>query len=184
MVKGLVIAVVLVGLSGVAEAQFELPAGRFGLATGIRQNTGAVGADYGFGFLLGVEAGYQPSLAGRRYSLGANWGLLWGRFGADNPALVNDLLIVLEMNFGGRLRLAIDENSPRFVFLGVGGTVLRTNFPVDPGNRRSHFGPYVSVGLDQYLSSEFLVALEARYGVIASGPTSLSLVATFNISSL
>jgi hypothetical protein len=92
-----------------AHAEDELPIGRFGVASGLRQNTGELGDDFGFGWLIGIEAGYQPSSLAKNWSLGASWEVLWGQFGADNPELVETELSVLEMNFGVRLRRVMGE---------------------------------------------------------------------------
>lgn len=169
-------ALALISLESEGFAQQELPAGKFGVATALRQNTGALGGDYGFGFLFGVQAGYHPSFFGSRYSVGAVWGILWGRFNSDNPELVEEVLSPLEMNFGLRFRMAFDPGEPRFLTAGGGGTLMRTNVPIPPDDERLYFGPYASIGVDQYFSRKYLVSLEARYGMIGLGPNSLTLV--------
>jgi len=175
------LALGLVLVAGTARAD-DLPVGRFGAIGGVRQNTGTLGDLFGLGWLLGIEAGYQPSSLTESFSIGATWEVMWGRFGADDPELVEDELSVLEMNFGLRLRRALGTQ-PRFLVAGGGVTLLRTSVPVPPDMDRLYIGPYASFGLDQYVGGTYLLTLEARYGLIATGPTSMTLVASFSFGS-
>ena len=175
------IALALLLLAGNARAD-DLPVGRFGAIGGVRQNTGSLGDLFGLGWMLGVEAGYQPSSLTESFSIGASWEVMWGRFGADDPELVEDELSVLEMNFGLRLRRSLG-NQPRFLVVGSGVTLLRTSIPIPPDMDRLYIGPYAAVGLDQYLGGSYLLTFEARYGLIATGPSSMTLVASFSFGS-
>ena len=179
----IVIAVLSVSVTSTVRAQDDLPVGRFGFVGGFRQNTGQLGDDFGLGYLIGVEAGYQPSSLAKNFSLGVSWEVLWGQFDADNPELVETELSVLEMNFGLRLRRAIGEAEPQFFVAAAGVTLFRTSIPVPPDSDRLYVGPYAGVGLDRYLAGRYLLSFEARYGLIAYGPSSLSLVLAFSFGS-
>lgn len=174
---------VVAGAAPPAVAQSELPAGRFGVATGVRQNTGALGNSYALGGVIGIEAGYQPSKAGRTYDLGASWAVLWGFFPSDDPELVKEWLRVLEMSFGLRFRRSLTQSTPRFLVASGGVSLYRTNVPVPPDGDRLYLGPYVGIGIDQYLANRYLFNLEARYGLLGGGPGSLSLLASFTVGS-
>lgn len=161
-----------------AAAQSEIPSGKFGLTSGLRQNTGSLGNSYGFGWLIGVGAGYQPRGFGSTYDFGASWEVMWGQFGADDPELVTESLSILEMSFALRLRRTISDSVPRFLAASAGVSLLRTNVPIPPEMDRLYIGPYAGLGIDQYVANRYLVGLEARYGMITAGPSSLSLMAT------
>ncbi len=163
-----------------ARADFEIPRGKFGFSTGLRQNTGSLGKDYGFGWLIGLSAGYQPPFLDTRYSIGADWGVLWGRFRRDDPELVLEELFLVEMHFGLRLRAAFQESVPRFLTLGGGGILQRADTPIKPDDKRVYLGPYVAVGLDQYLANRYLISLETRYGLIGTGPQSFTVLLSFH----
>jgi hypothetical protein len=167
-------------MQSTAHADFEIPNGKFGFSLGLRQNTGSLGNDYGFGWLLGIVAGYQPPFLDTRYSIGADWGVLWGRFQRDDPELVLEELFLVEMHFGLKLRAAFQETVARFITLGGGVTMLRADTPLPPDDKRSYFGPYASFGIDQYLANRYLVSLEARYGLIGSGPQSFTVLLSFH----
>ncbi len=160
-----------------ALAQDDLPDGKFGVVSGLRQNIGSLGDSFGLGWLLGIEAGYQPG------ALGASWEVLWGQFAVSDPEIVDSSLGILEMNFGLRLRRIIGAGEPRFAVATAGVTVLRTAVPIPPDGVRNYVGPYLGLGIDQYLFGRYLITFEARYGVLFNGPQSLSLVASFAFGS-
>jgi hypothetical protein len=156
----------------------DLPWGKIGLTAGFRQNVGPASGDYGFGWLWGVEAGYNVSHIGKPGSIGLSWSVLWGRFDADDPGLSALQLRTLELSFGGRLRYALGEGAPRFVVLSGGVTLLRSSQPLPPDDSRSHTGPYAGLGVEQYLLGRHLLSFDARYGLISGGPAGLSLMLT------
>jgi hypothetical protein len=182
-VRPIAVAVVLCAALAAPAGADDLPVGKFGAIGGVRQNTGSLGDAFGFGWLLGVEAGYQPSPITQSLSLGVSWEVMWGRFGADDPDLVEEELSVLEMNFGARVRRMLGSNQPRFLVVVGGVTLLRTSVPVPPDMDRLYLGPYAGIGLDQYLGGTYLLSLEARYGLITGGPSSMTLVASFSFGS-
>jgi hypothetical protein len=152
----------------------SLPSGKFGVIGALRQNIGELGGEYGFGWLFGIDAGYQPTRPGQAFSFGLAWSAMWGRFGAEQAGNVDDPLKVLEMSFGARVRRALGEEVPRFLVGGAGVTVLRTNVPVPPDSDRLYFGGYGGVGVEQYVLGRLLLGVEARYGLFGSGPSGLT----------
>ena len=174
-------AVAVAALMGVAvpAAADELPAGRFGVVGGPRLGNGAFGDRFGWGWVWGMEAGYNPTDTDRNWSFGLAWSVSWGWFGADRPEINDGSLWLLEMSFGTRVRRLLGETSQAFLVGNVGVTVLRTNTPIPPENERSYWGPYAGIGVEGYAGSK-LVGLEARYGVFAGGPGSLSILVGFS----
>ncbi len=158
----------------------ELPAGRFGVIAGARTGTGALGDRFGFGPVWGMEAGYNPADTERNWSFGVAWSVLWGWFRADRPSVNDGSLWLLEMNFGGRVRRRLGATSQAYLVGNVGVTVLRTNTPIPPDDKRSYLGPYAGIGVEGYASAKYLVSFEARYGVFAGGPGSLSFLLGFS----
>jgi hypothetical protein len=155
----------------------ELPSGKWGMVGALRQNIGELGSSYGFGWLWGLEAGYQPTRPGEAFSFGLSWSALFGRFAAENASLPDDPLSVLEMSFGTRVRTALGEEAPRFLVGSAGVTVLRTSAPIPPDDDRLYFGGYAGFGVEQYVGN-MLVGLDARFGLLGSGPTGLTLLAS------
>lgn len=63
--------------------------------------------------------------------------------------------------------------------LGAGVSLLRSNIPLlPPSTRRAYLGPYVSLGLEQYIGAQALT-FELRLGLIGTGPTTLSAIVGF-----
>lgn len=175
----LVALVLAASASAPARAQDELPAGRFGVITALRQNVGALGDAYGFGFLFGIEAGYQPG-AEDAWSVGVAWSaLVRGWYFADDETLVEQSIGATEMSFALRVRRALGSTAPRFVVLNTGATFLRTTDPVPPDQEQIYLGPHAGVGIEEFVLGSGFVGLEARYGLFSGGPRSLTLVLSF-----
>jgi hypothetical protein len=160
----------------------ELPSGKWGVAAALRQNIGELGEQYGFGWLWGVEAGYQPTRHGQAFSFGLEWSALFGRFYASQPDIAVDPLMVVEMSLGTRVRTALGEEAPRFLVGSAGVTMLRTSAPVPPDQDRLYIGGYAGFGVEQYVGNA-LVGLDARFGLLGDGPIGLTLVASFTLGS-
>lgn len=161
----------------------DLPAGKFGILGALRQNIGELGEQYGWGWLWGFEAGYQPTRRGQALSFGFDWSALFGRSYASQSTLTEDPLLAVEMSLGARLRMALGEEAPRFLVGTAGATILRTSVPIPPDHERLYLGGYVGFGVEQYVGS-LLFGLEARFGLLGDGPTGLSLVAGISFGSL
>lgn len=158
----------------------ELPAGRIGVSLGVRQGLGALGADFGVGVVGSIEAGYHPTRLDQRVSFGASWAVRRSWFGEDEASIAG-VLHLLELDFGGRMRVAQELRAARFVVLGAGASLLRANVPLLSGGSRSHVGPYGSLGFEFYfreprlgIEQPFLVSVDVRYGVLIGGPDSVS----------
>ena len=154
----------------------ELPSGKWGFIAALRQNIGELGESYGFGWLWGFEAGYQPTRQGQAFSFGLDWSVLFGRSYASQATIPDDPLLVVEMSFGTRVRTALGEEAPRFLVGSAGMTILRTSVPVPPDRDRLYLGGYAGFGVEQYVLSNMLVGLDARFGLLGDGPTGLTLL--------
>lgn len=155
----------------------EIPAGKFDILAGLRQNVGGLGAQWGFGWVLGLGAGYQVVRSpGGTTSVGLAWSALWSHSGAESATTVEDPLKVFEMSFGVRVKRQLGELTPRYLFLSGGATLLRASVPIPPDGDRLYLGGYGGVGLEQYVLGRAFVGLEARYGLIGAGPSSLTLM--------
>ena len=156
----------------------DIPPGKFGLYSGVRQNVGDLGDRYGWGYVLGIDANYYfLSTPGRTLSLGVAWSTSFGRFGAEMADNVDSPMRLVEMSLGFRLRRSLSEESPRFAVVSAGGSVLRTSVPVPPDEDRLYVGPYVGVGYEQFVLGRNLFTVDARYGLLANGPASVTVVA-------
>jgi hypothetical protein len=154
----------------------ELPSGKWGMVAALRQNIGELADTYDFGWLWGFQAGYQPTRPGQTFSFGLDWQVLFGRSYAAHAGIPDDPLLIVEMNFGTRVRTALGEEAPRFLVGSAGLTLLRTSVPVPPDNDRLYVGGYAGFGVEQYVLGNMLVGLDARFGMFGSGPAGLTLL--------
>jgi hypothetical protein len=167
--------VAVLGADAVAQdAEEGLPPGNFGMSIGVRQGTGRLSDDFGVGMVMAMEAGYHPTSPDRSVSFGLEWSVAWSWFGSDQASISGSLRL-LEFNFGARLRRLINEPLPRFLVLGSGVSLLRTNVPIPPDDERFYLGPYVAAGVEQYLFEKLLLSFEIRYGMLVGGPGSICL---------
>jgi hypothetical protein len=162
----------------------DLPAGKWGLIGALRQNIGELGDSYGFGWLWGFAAGYQPTRPGDAFSFGLDWSVLFGRSYASQPTIPDDPLLAVEMSFGTRVRTALGEEAPRFLVGSAGLTLLRTNVPVPPDGDRLYVGGYGGFGVEQYVLGDMLVGLDARFGLFGDGPVGLTLMLSIAFGAL
>ncbi len=154
----------------------DLPSGKWGFIGALRQNIGELGESYGFGWLWGFAAGYQPTRQGQAFSFGLDWSVLFGRSYKSQESIPDDPLLAVEMSFGTRVRTALGEEAPRFLVGSAGVTLLRTSVPVPPDRDRLYVGGYAGFGVEQYVLGDLLVGLDARFGLLGSGPVGLSLM--------
>jgi hypothetical protein len=160
-----------------AQREDELPAGRIGASVGVKQGTGGLGGD--FGVVAGIEAGYHPTRLDQRFSVGGFWAVRRSWFGEDDTSIAGALNLI-ELDFGGRLRVALERGAPRFLVLGGGASLLRANVPLPPDDSRHYVGPYGSLGFELYVN-DILIGLEARYGLLALGPGSFSVLGSVSL---
>jgi hypothetical protein len=166
--------------AGTASAQEEeLPSGKFGAFGAIRQNLGVLGQTYGNGWMMGIDAHYQPIRPGLNWSVGLAWSVaVIGRFGADDPMVADSPPKIVEMTGGLRLRRALGDTAPQFLFATGGGAVLRTNVPVPPDDKRMYYGGYGGLGFERYAHflGRSLLSFEARYSLLGQGPSSVTVL--------
>ena len=172
---------VLVLALGAAPARAQqagaLQAGKFGFVAGVRRNIGALAERYAYGPLMGIEAHYHPTPVGQTWSLGIAWATRFGRAGAGDPDIVESPLRLLEMSAGVRARLSLSDQADRFLVVGGGGAVLRTNVPVPPDDKRLYGGGYGMAGFEEFVLGRNLLSLEARYDHMVGGPQSATVAA-------
>lgn len=147
---------------------------------GARQNIGGVADDYRLGLSWGVRAGYHLAGGAQNYAIGGEWSLVWSRFGAASEGVVASPLNVLEMSFGASSRFRLSEAAPHFAKATAGATLYRASHAIAPDRERLYIGPYAGAGVDMFLSDEYLLSLEARYGLITGGPRSLLFLVGFS----
>ncbi|RMH42483.1 MAG: hypothetical protein D6689_08085 [Deltaproteobacteria bacterium] len=156
----------------------DVPQVRFALALAGRGNLGEFGSRFDRGWLWGVEAGWQP---GR---LGVAWAIQWsvpqwaavplgGSFSTGDPAIVDEIVSIMEMSLGPRIRWPLSDRVPHFALLAGGATLMRTSIPIPPDARRSYLGPYAALGYEQLLAGRYMVGVEVRYEMIGVGPSSI-----------
>lgn len=175
-------ALLLVVLAAPAVAhgdEDDLPAGKFGAFGAIRQNLGELGDSYGNGWMMGIDAMYQPTRPGQGFSVGLAWSAaVIGRFGADDINVADSPLKIVEMTAGLRLRRGLSDTTPNYLFATGGGAVLRTSVPVPPDDKRVYYGGYGGLGFEQYVRflGRSLVSVEARYSLLGQGPQSVTML--------
>lgn len=167
------VVITLLLLAAAPAAAEPVPSGRLSILLGLRDGTGKLDDDFGFGGLYGIEASWEPMRVGQPIGYAINWSVLFGTYGADAAAITGEL-DTLEMNFGVRVRLAPVTPS-RSLFLGGGATLLRSSSPLPPDDRRDYVGGYVGAG-GEALWKGLLFTAEARFGLIGAGPGSVSVL--------
>ena len=177
---GLLATVALLSGSSDVRADDPLADGKLGVALGVTSAVGASSGDFGFGLVAATEAAYQPINLDSDWGWAVHWSAAYCWCSAASSASVTGDLRWFSMTLGGRIRRAMSRTRPRYSFLGIGAELLRSNVPVPPDDRRSYVGPYVSGGVEQYQSGgRSLVGFEVRYGMVATGPSNLSILLTF-----
>ena len=183
--RGLALALALALGLGVAFAPSkaradELPAGKLGLGMGGRLGVGTLGSAFGTGGLLTVQAGYQPTNRERALSFGVTWSFTSSWFGFDDAASLAGSLRLSELALGARVRRKLGGRHDRFAFVGAGVILLRSNVPIPPDDDRNYVGPYAAVGAEGWAAS-YLFGVEFRYGLLAGGPGSLSVILSVSV---
>lgn len=153
-------------------AEDALPSGRIGVSVGLRQGVGALGNAYGLGVVGSLEAGYHPTRLSQRFSIGGLWALRRSWFGEDEASVAGALHLI-ELDFGGRVRIAQSLGLRRFLVLGTGISLMRANVPLPPDRARNYVGPFASLGFE-FFYRNVLVGIDGRYGLFATGPSGFS----------
>jgi hypothetical protein len=84
-----------------AQAEGAAPTTRIAAVFGGRGNTGRLGDRYALGYVLGVEAGWQPSV------IGLSWSLLGGWFKSTRDDNVDRQLSFVELGVAARGRFLV-----------------------------------------------------------------------------
>ncbi len=173
-------AAVTIALGAPSEAAADaLPSGSIGVVGGVRQGAGAASSTFGLGALLGIEAGWQPMSTSQRVGWAVRWRVLFSGYGSGQANNLAENLRVVEVEGGAGVRIAPRPGLLRYLDLGAGVSLLRSNIPLlPPSTRRAYLGPYVSLGLEQYIGAQALT-FELRLGLIGTGPTTLSAIVGF-----
>jgi len=147
-------------------------------AGGPRQGVGELGNAFDLGFVAGLEANYHPTSTSltSTFGLGVAWSVYFGRFGPGRDAVIDETLKLVEMSFGLRVRKRMGDEELRFLTVGAGVTIMRTNLPVPPNDERLNAGPYMGIGIEGHYKADTMFSFEVRYGLLANGPGSLSLL--------
>ena len=138
---------------------------------GLRNGVGPTDGKIGFGWAIGVDAAWQPMGPDQRVGWSVNWSLLWAYFGEEAGARVTDTLDLLELDIGGRLRVAPRVGHPQYVFGGAGAGLIGANAPHSADQGRTDYGVYGAIGVEQGLWNTLLLTLELRTGFLGSEPT-------------
>lgn len=172
----LLLLVVWLGMAAPATAFAEHHAAHAAFVGGFRTNTsGRLKDDYPFGYLTGVEAGYQPFAR-----IGLQWTLLFGYYKSSSPQAVDDWLLMTDMGFAVTIRVLEEKSSS--VCLTPGLNIVRSDAPIPPTDERTFFGP--SVGLtSQYAQGDFFFSFSIAYGLLTDGPSGLTFFLAVGVGS-
>ena len=165
--------------AGTARAE-PLPPGSL---EGLFGGTSGAGADakrLGYGYVVGVEASYQPISTEQRIGFAVRWSTLFGGMYNGNAEKVNPPLRTVQMDLTAGIRFRPWATRRRYFTVRGGVGLLRTNDPVI-GTDREFVGPVAAVGVDQYFGT-IVMGLDLRYGLISTGPEQLALVLRFGVA--
>jgi hypothetical protein len=152
----------------------ELPRGRLGVVTGVRNATDGLATDFGLGAVFGFDAAWE--LVPRdRWGIGVHWAVLFTRFdlfgyGVD-PASVTGSLNLVELDAGLRTRFAPLPGGDRSLFVTAGAAALRTNIRIAGDSDRSQVGAYVGMGLEMRIAGSLLGSFEIRHSFVHTPDT-------------
>jgi len=167
-------ALVVVALvAGSAHAE-PLPAGSIEGVLGATSGAGADAKKLGYGYVVGLEASWQPMSTEKPYGFALRWSTLFGGLYAGTAEDVNPPLRTVQMDLTAGVRFRPWTTRRRYLTARAGAGILRTNDPVD-GTDRTFVGPAAAVGLDQYFGT-FVVGVDVRYALVAYGPEQLAVV--------
>ena len=188
MRRACALGLVFIALAGPARpARAEtIPSGKLSMVVGVRNGLGELSDAYGLGQIFGIEAAWQPMRETQRVGFALDWGVTWVNFnplfgyGDPDPASITGRLDLLELSAGARLRIAPTGTFGRYLTVGGGASVLRSNVPLPPQDDRSYIAPFASAGVDIHshlLWGRVMYSVEVRYSgfsFVANDPDWLS----------
>lgn len=130
---------------------------------------------------LGIEAQWAPMALDQRVGWALTTSILWTYIAVDGRS-ASDEAALIELTFGGRLRLAPGTAPGRFVAIGGGATLTRSNTPLPPDAQRQAAGGYLEMGYEHTLARVLVLSGQARVGTLGSGPTLLTGIAGVGLS--
>lgn len=177
-------AVLAIALAIPSAAHAEvLPSGSIGLMFGAGGGTGRYAKGLGLGYhQFGGQAAWQPMRTENRVGWSVKWGFTFGRMFGSESARIDTVLRTLQMDLMAGLRVRPGTNPNRYLALRGGIALLRANEEIIPDGQRAFIGPVAALALEQYAFGAFLFNLDLRYGLIASGPAEIALLAGVSIA--
>lgn len=160
-----------------------LPSGSIGVMFGAGGGTGRYAKSLGLGYhQFGGQAAWQPMRTENRVGWSVKWGFTFGRMFSSDSARIDFVLRTLQMDLMAGLRIRPGTNPGRYIALRGGVELLRANEEIIPDNQRAFIGPVAALAVEQYAFGAFLFNVDLRYGLIATGPAEIALLAGVSIS--
>lgn len=172
------LGVLLLSASAFAE---PLPSGTIGPVFGVTSGTGADAKRLGYGiYPFGLQASWQPMSTEHKRGWSLRWATLFGRLYNGSEAQIGDELRTVQMDVMAGIRVRPWATPRRYLTFRVGGEILRVDQPIprasgDVDRHRNFVGGIASVGLDQYIGG-FMLDIDVRYGMIATGPAQIAVL--------
>ncbi|HEY4055915.1 MAG TPA: hypothetical protein VGM39_04875 [Kofleriaceae bacterium] len=152
-----------------------LPPGSLGGFFGGALGTGSDKETLGLGYLVGVQAAWQPMSTEQRANWALKWSVGWEVMNYLDPTKLGTELRFLQMNFMPGIRFRPSESRSLYLTLRAGGTLVRSNQVLPGHDGRAFVGGIASGGLDLYLGG-VLASVDVSYSAIGEGPTMIGLV--------
>ncbi len=180
------IGLVALGVSARAQAQAQaetdrLPSTTIGATLGLVAGAGPSAKPLGIGFAWGFSAAVQPMRADQRLGWSVRWSSLFqyqNLLTDATAARVSADLRLFQIDVSFRARFAPTGRSGTYLTGGIGVAMLRANQPIQPDNQRLWAGGFATLGVDRYVLKGMLLSLDARFGLIGTGPTTIATLLT------
>jgi hypothetical protein len=154
-------------LAGLARA--DVPSTRIMLYGGASAPTGALGAHYDIGGVVGVEAGWTPGW------LGFVWTWQYSHFNASADQNPVGSLKLWDIGAAVRARMGFRGEIPAFGYVQLGASIVRASSTIPPDDDTAFFGPRFGAGAEIDVGA-FIFGIGADYGLLAGGPSGLQIV--------
>jgi hypothetical protein len=176
--SALAVALALLATGGHARAEVASAVYTFSV-TGVRFSTGELAKEVVWSPVLTFGVALQPLRLGERGRLGpCAWIQLdWPVFTtAQAPGGSN---FITHLGGGLRVELAVPKLPVLDIILLGGVEVVRAKLPLPPDRKTEYWGGVVGFGLE-YGGAERATALTATFGLLGSGPKSVSVILSFD----